>query len=115
MSDPLNLPECIFRRIYRLNKNTARYLINEISPFLPDPEREKLAIPKEQIILCALHFYAQGSYQKSIGQDLNCPMSQAAASRSISLVTDILNNHFSHKVRFPLTGREKDEEKIKFM
>lgn len=113
-ADPLELPDNIFKGIYRCNKNTARYLIEEISPFLPQLEREELCIPKSEIILCALHFFAQGTYQKSTGQDMNCPMSQSSVSRCIELVTNVLNDYFGQKVHFPQTQEEKNEEKLKF-
>ncbi|KAJ8912750.1 hypothetical protein NQ315_016706 [Exocentrus adspersus] len=113
--DSLHLSENVFKQIYRFSKNTAVYLINQISQYLPEPARERLKIPKTKIILCALHFYAQGSYQKSTGQDVNCPMSQASVSRCIDLVTDILIEHFGDKVHFPATEQEKNQEKIKFV
>lgn len=113
-SDPLDLPDIVFKSVYRFNKDTARYLIDEIGPFIRDPVRNELKIPKSQIILCALHFYAQGTYQKSTGQDMNCPMSQSSVSRCINIITDILNEHFGYKVHFPQTDEEKNEEKVKF-
>ncbi|KAJ8911444.1 hypothetical protein NQ315_008330 [Exocentrus adspersus] len=58
--DSLHLPENVFKQIYRFSKNTAVYLINQISQYLPDPARERLKIPKAKIILCALLFMLRG-------------------------------------------------------
>ncbi|KAJ8909522.1 hypothetical protein NQ315_011200 [Exocentrus adspersus] len=65
--------------------------------------------------MAALHYFAQGSYQKSVEQDLNCALSQSSVSRAITLISDILVQHFSHKVQFPGTAEEKDRERVKFM
>ncbi|KAJ8939393.1 hypothetical protein NQ314_011139 [Rhamnusium bicolor] len=114
-SNPLTLPEVIFKQIYRLCRTTAHYLVQEISPFLQEKEREEIAIPDTLIVLCALHFYGQGSYQKSVGQDMNMPMCQASVSKSVDAVTSILNEHFGHIIQFPISEEEKDIEKRKFM
>lgn len=113
-ADAMELPNELFRKIYRLNKETFRYLVNEINPYLPDVEREGLGIPKDLVVLCALHFYAQGSYQKGVGQDFNSPMSQFSVSRCIELVTDILVENFGDKIKFPSTEAKRDREKVKF-
>ncbi|KAJ8964356.1 hypothetical protein NQ314_004967 [Rhamnusium bicolor] len=97
-SNPLTLPEVIFKQIYRLCRTIAHYLVQEISPFLQEKEREEIAIPDTLIVLCALHFYGQGSYQ----------------NKSVDAVTSILNEHFGH-IQFPISEEEKDIEKWKFM
>ncbi|KAJ8931361.1 hypothetical protein NQ314_015728 [Rhamnusium bicolor] len=95
-SNPLTLPEVIFKQIYRLCRTTAHYLVQEISPFHQEKEREEIAIPDTLIVLCALHFYGQGSYQNKS-------------------VDDVLNEHFGHIIQFPISEEERDTEKWKFM
>lgn len=119
LSDPLDLPDRIFKKIYRWRKETAssesrreyifaaaRYIIYVISPFL----EVKRHVDSCVYILCTLHFYPHGCYQKGAGQDTNCPMSQSFV-RCIDKVTNILINHFSGKVKFSLNEHEKDQEK----
>lgn len=114
-SDPLTLPETIFKQLYRLRRDSARFLINLIIPFLPQRVREEISLPDNLIVLCALHFFSQGSYQKSVGQDLVMPMSQSSVSNCINAITDILNDNFGHLIKFPTTEAEKNEQKRKFM
>lgn len=72
-------------------------------------------MPNNLIILCALHFYGQGSYQKSLGQDMNMPMSQSSVSKCIDAVTNVLNDHFGYLIKFPTTEAEKNIQKRSFM
>lgn len=113
-SRPFSLSDFVFKSIYRLSKEIARSLIDDIQVFLPE-RRPDISLPDDLIILCALHFYAQGSYQKSVGQDLYFPMCQASVSNCLSIVTDILNDHFIHLIKFPTSEEEKIIEKRKFM
>jgi hypothetical protein len=67
------------------------------------------------LVLCALHFYAQGSYQKSVSQDINFPMCQSSLSNCINAITTTLNDHFAHLIKFPITEAARHNEKQKFM
>ncbi|XP_031351062.1 putative nuclease HARBI1 isoform X3 [Photinus pyralis] len=113
-SDPFSLTEETFKGIYRLSRQLTQDLMLNLSPFLRDNERV-LGIPKHLRILTTLHFLAQGSYQKAVGQDFFCPMSQKSVSRCVEEVVSALLEHFSHLVHFPSTIAEKTEEKQLFM
>ncbi|KAB0805455.1 hypothetical protein PPYR_02425 [Photinus pyralis] len=114
MSDPFSLTEETFKGIYRLSRQLTRDLMTDLSPFLQDNERV-LGIPKHLKILATLNFLAQGSYQKAVGQDFFCPMSQKSVSRCVEEVTGALVEHFPHFVHFPSTAAEKTQEKQLFM
>lgn len=52
-------------------------------------------------LTAALHFFANGSYQKAVGKDYQCGLSQPSVSRSLKEIVNILNEHFSHLIKFP--------------
>lgn len=51
-------------------------------------------ISKVLDFVCALHFLAHESYQKSVSKDYHCSMSQSAVSRAITEISEIANNTF---------------------
>ncbi|KAF5270785.1 hypothetical protein FQR65_LT17802 [Abscondita terminalis] len=102
-SDPLTIPENTFRGIYRVSRQLAHELMNTLYPFLPDGERN--FIPCQLKVLAALHFYAQGSYQKAVGQDYSLGLSQSSVSRCIKDVNTALENLY-HLIKFPTTEEE---------
>ena len=53
--------------------------------------------------MCALKFFATGSYQQDIGDNKNVALSQASVSRSIHEVIDAVHSSglFSSKIKFP--------------
>lgn len=112
-SDPLSLPEVTFRSIYRLSRQLAHHLIVTIGPHLPENEGS-LFIPKQIKVLVALHFFAQGNYQKAVVQDFFIAMSQSSVSRCISDINTALEQ-FYHLIKFPTTNAECEEEKQRFM
>uniref|UniRef100_A0A6P7GWI4 Nuclease HARBI1 n=1 Tax=Diabrotica virgifera virgifera TaxID=50390 RepID=A0A6P7GWI4_DIAVI len=62
------------------------------------------SIPIHLKVLCALHFYAHGSYQKSVGQDFLLGMSQSVVSRCIGEISRVLSTHLSRRyIIFPTT------------
>lgn len=106
-SNPFDMSDEAFRRLYRFPRELAHELfVEEISPFLQDGNRST-KIPKVVRFLVCLHFYAQGSYQKSVGADSRCTMSQPAVSRCIKEVTNIIVVQLSQRfINFPTTQHE---------
>ncbi|KAF2898066.1 hypothetical protein ILUMI_08109 [Ignelater luminosus] len=83
-------------------------------PFLEDPRRIT-KISKVVRFIVALHFYAQGSYQKFVATDSRCSISQSAVSKCITSVTNAIVNNFSGRViKFPSTLNETTEVKNGF-
>ncbi|KAG8237779.1 hypothetical protein J437_LFUL017330 [Ladona fulva] len=78
------------RRWRRDIKELAKELIEELCPLMVAPRRSS-AIPIEINALCTLHFYAQGSYQKSAGNDTNLRLCQSNVSFAVEEVTAALN------------------------
>lgn len=106
-SNPFELPEDIFRRMYRLNVDAARNLLDEMLPFFENGTRRTRCPPIVRFF-CTLSFLAHGSYQKPVGADRLTGLSQAAVSRSIREVVDIFVNHLANRyIRFPQNLEEK--------
>ncbi|CAL1301291.1 unnamed protein product [Larinioides sclopetarius] len=80
----LNIPRCKafdfcdeeFINNFRLSITLAFQLIEELKPFLEPKTTRKDALSTEIKVLCALNFFAFGSYQKKVGNDLTILMSQ---------------------------------------
>lgn len=61
-------------------------------------------------LLCAIGFYAQGSYQRPHGRMVDLNLSQASVSHAIHEVTLALNHEavLTRYVRFPTTRAERE-------
>ncbi|CAL1683331.1 unnamed protein product [Lasius platythorax] len=102
MSDSFVLPEREFIGMYCLTKDLARALIEQLEPYLP-VRRRSIGIPIELRVLCALSFYAQGSYQKAVGVDQLC-IAQSTVSIIIKEVTSAINQYLLRQyVQFSMT------------
>lgn len=64
-------------------------------------------VPAHLQVLSALRFYAEGTYQKGVGQDFRHPLSQAMISRIIERVTDAIIAVADNYIRFPHTREER--------
>nr|XP_012217247.1 PREDICTED: uncharacterized protein LOC105669078 [Linepithema humile] len=106
MLDPFALPENEFMGMYRLTRNMTRILVETLEPYL-SPRRRALGIPNELKVLCALNFYAQGSYQKAVGVDSRLSIAQPTVSVILQEITSAINNYLLRQwIRFPTTLQE---------
>lgn len=104
-----------FIEVFRLSKEVTRRLIESLTPHLYVRTRDH-GIPTEIIVLTALRFFATGCYQRSVGQDFNCDLSQTSVHRCIKEVTLAIYRHLSRQyIKFPTTFRERQQLKLDFM
>ncbi|XP_050516558.1 putative nuclease HARBI1 [Diabrotica virgifera virgifera] len=106
--DPFqHLSENMFIRMFRLNKELVRNLIQMLDPFLAPPRRPH-DLDKQTKVLVALKFFASGSYQLEIGANVWVGVSQSSVSRCIEEVSAALNSDaiFNEHVKTPSTIRE---------
>lgn len=97
------MPNNTFNNLFRLNKETALELINDLNHFLPDGQRTT-HIPNHLKVLLTSNFYAHGCYQASVGTTSHFPASQASVSRIVTLVTKTICEHIvPREIRFPNT------------
>lgn len=113
--DPFELPDLRFVELYRLNKEMVRDLFRILIPHLNRPVTRR-AIRSEKKILTTLRFYATGSYQRCIGEEYNCGLSQSAIHFCVHEVTTvIIENLVPQLISFPNTVEERNIVKSQFM
>ncbi|KAI4467893.1 hat family dimerization domaincontaining protein-related [Holotrichia oblita] len=106
MSNPYELPEKKFLKLFRLDKHASRELVNELSNFM-EAESRATHIPKHIRVLTTLHFLGHGSYQCGVGCSYSFALSQPAVSRCIREVTDVMvTNLLNQWIKFPNTRNE---------
>ena len=76
--------------IFRLNKSSFRYVLEQIRPKLKCNMRKSAITPTIKLAT-SLRFFAQGSYQLSVGNDFNLSLAQPTVSKIISEVLDAMN------------------------
>ncbi|XP_030752065.1 putative nuclease HARBI1 [Sitophilus oryzae] len=113
-SNPFDMAETEFRKCFRLSRNLARQLIIDLTPHMAVGIRAR-KIPTEIRILGALRFFAQGSYQKTIGDDFSTCMAQPTFSRALSEVCSALEAIAPQWIKFPISEAEKQAKKEEFM
>lgn len=65
-------------------------------PFLPIKNR-KSSLSPEVRVLVALRFFAHGSYQMSIAQDLTLAVCQKSVSNCVHIVTEAIVTNLAHQ------------------
>lgn len=96
-SDPFQLPNFRFQKLFRVDKMGVKILLEKLEPY-----SRNSSIPFTLRFLCALHFYGHGSYQASIGSCHILALSQPSVSRSIKEVTALINDHLvGDLIQFP--------------
>ncbi|XP_046587832.1 uncharacterized protein LOC124292983 [Neodiprion lecontei] len=86
-----NLPDIQFKNLFRVSKDLVRDLVTELRPHLQRERPNGLSV--ETQVLCAIWFYAVGSYQRAIGQEFALALSQTAVSRCIRSVSVAINDY----------------------
>nr|CAI5828342.1 unnamed protein product [Callosobruchus analis] len=105
-SNPFDLRDDLFKKTFRLNKDLAQYVYNQIIEDL-DITDNNVAVPPLLKCFATLHFYATGSYQYSLGQNFNISFSQPVASRAIQAVTNAIEARLGPIwIKFPITLAE---------
>ncbi|KAJ8940585.1 hypothetical protein NQ314_010663 [Rhamnusium bicolor] len=94
--------------------NLVRELIHTLTPHLQQPIIRR-GISIEHKVLGALRFYAIGSYQRCVGEELNLGLSQTSIHRVIHEVTTAIVDVMANDIRFPTTAQERHLIKTQFM
>lgn len=114
-TDPFDLNDPSFIEIYRLSKDLARNLCEELKPVMPDSTKS-IEFSVESKVLAALSFYATGKYQKSIGGRSDPHITQYFVSTAVMQVTEAMNHPSIVKkyIHFPHLRGERDIIKARF-
>ncbi|CAH0716343.1 unnamed protein product, partial [Brenthis ino] len=108
----MDISESEFKKRYRLSKEAFKFLCQELRS--KTNLRASKRISLELKVLCALSFYATGSYQRLVGMGKH--LGQTSVSKCVTQVTEALNdpsitNTF---IKFPTSRTERDAIKQKF-
>lgn len=88
-------------------------LIEEISAFVQ--EDHELGIPLHLRVLATLSFFASGCYQRRVGMDAFCMISQSKISKCIKEVSSVITKHLAPTyIQFPQTQADVDLIKSRF-
>ncbi|KAJ8946795.1 hypothetical protein NQ314_008778 [Rhamnusium bicolor] len=102
-SDPFNMPDAMFSKIFRLNKFTCQQLINNLTPHLSRFARIT-RVPIHLRVLATLHFFGQGNYQTGGSHGYSFALSQPMMSRCVAEVSDAITNVLLHEwIKFPVS------------
>lgn len=97
----------------RMSKESALVLIAMLRPMLPGVRKN--GISPEMQVLIALRFYAEGPYQRGLGQDCLHPVSQPTASVILGRVSTALCSMADRYIRFPQTEEERISVERKYV
>lgn len=113
--DAFDLPDELFRRQFRLGKETAQWLCDELADELGGLRTSALSVRRQ--VLCALRFFATGGFQASVGNEANVGMAQPTVSKCVRRVAEAIVNVGSQRgwVRFPASPEEKAAAKEGFL
>ncbi|XP_039758659.1 putative nuclease HARBI1 [Pararge aegeria] len=108
-SDPFDLSDAAFIETYRISKDMARNLCEELKPVMPDTTKS-IEFSVESKVLAALSFYATGKYQKSIGGKTDPNITQYFVSTAVMQVTEAMNSPTIVKkyIHFPHLRNERE-------
>lgn len=104
------MPDRLFLKLFRLNKETCLYLIDTLSPqfYSASACRNYQDTFTPLPLLLVLNFSGQGSYQTGIGMGWCFAVNQPIVSRCLEEVTRIINQQLANQwIRFPSTYEEK--------
>ncbi|XP_072141013.1 putative nuclease HARBI1 [Dermacentor andersoni] len=113
--DAFDMPDDHFRRRFRLSKGTVRLLCEELAGELEAERATGLSV--ERKVLCALRFFATGSFQASVGSEETIRVSQSTVSECVRRVAEAVVNAGARNkwVHFPKTAEEKAAVKEGFL
>nr|XP_026498171.1 putative nuclease HARBI1 [Vanessa tameamea] len=114
-SDPFDLSDSAFIDSYRLSKDLARSLCEELKPVMPESTKS-IEFSVESKVMATLSFYATGKYQKSIGGRTDPNITQYFVSTAVIQVTEAMNHPTIVKkyIHFPHLRNEREVVKNGF-
>ncbi|XP_038221324.1 putative nuclease HARBI1 [Zerene cesonia] len=113
--DPFDLNDLAFIEAYRVPKDIARSLCEELKPVMPDSIKS-IEFSVESKVLATLSFYATGKYQKSIAGKTDPSVTQYFVASAVTQVTEAMNHPTIVKkyIHFPHLRNERDVIKSRF-
>lgn len=100
--DPLNVPDHVLLRQYRLPRPAIMLLTDLLRNDLQRKTKRACPLPIILQIMIALRFFASGSFQAVLAGTVG--VSQSSVSRSVTAVCAALCRHVRRFIKFPLTA-----------
>lgn len=102
-----------FLKLFRLSKEAFVYILDEIKGEYRS--QHSSCIPPIIKLAATLRFLAEGSHQKSVGQDYYVAIAQSTFSKVLSETLKIMETKLCPKcIRFEMSAQEKAEAKAFF-
>jgi len=112
--NPFELPHDEFIAQFRVSQELVMDIVNILRQYLQKVRISGLS-PEIQVLV-AINFYANGSYQRPVGNQCELVISQPATSRCIRKVTQLMNMHLLQQwIKFPMTVQERTVARNKFI
>ncbi|XP_054708369.1 putative nuclease HARBI1 [Uloborus diversus] len=113
--DPFEFSDAKFVSNFRLSKDLVRMLCQELKHDLQPHGSQKTCISTEKKVLCALRFFATGSYQSSVANEYSLQIHRTSVSRSISRVCRAIERRLLREwISFPTDTRSLQKRKTEF-
>lgn len=112
--NPFEIPHNEFLAKFRISQEMVMYIVNILRQDLH--RRRRSGLSAEIQVLVAINFYANGSYQRPVGNQCELVISQPSTSRCIRRVTSLMNMHFLRRwIKFPMTAQERTAARNAFI
>ncbi|KAG5880102.1 hypothetical protein JTB14_011605 [Gonioctena quinquepunctata] len=113
--DAFHISDYKFKKNFRSTKAVTHELIEMVTPYMQERTRAS-GLSIERKVLSTLNFFATGSYQTGVGQNVLSGISQASVS-SVKEVTEALNRPeiFHRWVNFPENIAEMNDLRQKYV
>ncbi|XP_055589422.1 putative nuclease HARBI1 [Uranotaenia lowii] len=113
-ANPLQMPDHMFTRYFRVSKALFHHLLKFVEASLGYAVGSASVSPVIKLS-ATLRFLAEGSYQKGTGNDVFVGMAQSTFSKMLSQVLDVLEPGICRNaIQFPKEDTEKNAIKLGF-
>ncbi|XP_071652534.1 putative nuclease HARBI1 isoform X1 [Temnothorax longispinosus] len=112
--NPFELPHNEFLSKFRVSQEIVMHIVDVLRNDLMTIRINGLSA--EIQVLTAINFYANGSYQRPVGNQCELVISQPSTSRCIRRVTHFMNVYLLRRwILFPMTVQERTAARNKFL
>ncbi|XP_065366368.1 putative nuclease HARBI1 [Calliphora vicina] len=113
-SNPLELPQSLFEKYYRVNKPAFAYLL-QILTLHSQPPKNSSGVSSVLKLSACLRIFAEGGYQTGVGKDSDVALAQPTFSKVLTEVVRILEAQLCPVwIKFPTTAEEKRKIALAF-
>nr|CAD7455439.1 unnamed protein product [Timema tahoe] len=107
MNNPFEIPEIAFQTLFRVSRILARDLCGLLRGMLQRTMTS--GIPVHIQVTVALRFFAEGGYQRGVGQDSFVALSQTSTGRCIHNVCNAVSDLLADRwIVFPTTAAQRE-------